>query len=126
VIYAIRALGTEYVKFGYTNDVQSRLATLQTGCPWDLELVAQCEGDQATETWVHWRLFQANAHHRGEWFKDCAEVKKVLFEMLSASLKPDGVPSNVVQIERQRHKRLGAALDFAKRKKRGWTFGSKS
>jgi hypothetical protein len=120
VIYAIRAVGTEYIKFGYTNDVQERMRTLQTGCPLPLELVASCQGDQNTETWVHWRLFKAKAHHMGEWFKDCDEVKKVLFEMLAEDVNPDGVPANDLKIEQLKNKRLGRVIDFAKRKAGGW------
>lgn len=117
MIYAIRAVGTDYIKFGHAVDVQTRLDTLQIGCPFELELVAACDGDHRTETWIHWRLCKAKAWHRGEWFKDCEEVKKIIFEMLADDLKPDGSPSDQVTIN---NKRLGAVLELAKRKPRGW------
>jgi hypothetical protein len=120
VIYAIRAVGTEYIKFGVAIDVKERLRVLQTGCPFPLELVATCEGDQKTETWIHWRLFQARAHHMGEWFKDGEEAKRVIFEMLADDIKPEGAPSDLVHIETLKRRRLGSVLDFAKRKKGGW------
>lgn len=120
MIYAIRAVGTDYIKFGTALDVQERLRGLQTGCPLPLELIAACEGDQKTEAWIHWRLVQAKAHHMGEWFKDCAEAKKIIFEMLADDVKPEGVPSDKLTIQRMRNKRLGKVLDFAQRRKGGW------
>jgi hypothetical protein len=118
VIYAIRAVGTEYIKFGYVRgSVERRLGHLQTGCPLSLEVVATCQGDRQTETWIHWRLFKAKAHHRGEWFKDCDEVKKILFEMLAEDVKPEGVPSSQLHIT---NKRLKNVIDLASRKAGGW------
>ena len=118
MIYAIRAVGTDYIKFGYAKgSVERRLRTLQTGCPLPLEVVAVAKGDHCTETWIHWRLFKAKAHHRGEWFKDCDEVKKIIFEMMSEDLKPDGVPSSQLHIT---NKRLKNVIDFSDRKAGGW------
>lgn len=118
MIYAIRAVGTEYIKFGYVKrDVERRVKFLQTGCPLLLELVAKCEGEQSVETWIHWRLFKAKAHYRGEWFKDCDEAKKIIFEMLADDVKPEGVPSSQLHIT---NKRLKNVIDFSQRKAGGW------
>jgi hypothetical protein len=111
VIYAIEAMGTGFIKFGYTKDnVNRRLGSLQTGCPADLRLLAWCEGDMAAECWIHWRLSKAKAFQRGEWFKDGPEAQKIIQEMIEDNLQPELVPTGTMTVARQRHKRLGAAL----------------
>jgi hypothetical protein len=40
VIYAIRAVGTEYIKFGRTESIRQRLKSLETACPHDLHVEA--------------------------------------------------------------------------------------
>lgn len=79
MIYAIRAVGTPYIKFGYTGDrdPQNRLDGMQTGCPFELKLVAWAPGERMAEQWIHLRLKRAQAHHRGEWFTQCPEAEKI-------------------------------------------------
>jgi hypothetical protein len=108
LIYAIRAVGTEYVKFGVTdNKVNRRLKGLQTGSPFELELLAQCEGGALTEDYVHRRLIDAEAHHRGEWFKSCRETDKVIAEMKAGTLN---VPQSQGAADPFTHRRLGRML----------------
>jgi len=66
-VYAIQC--HEFVKIGVANDVRKRLASLQTGCPYDLTLIAEWHSSDAgrVEDELHeildkWRV-------RGEWFK---------------------------------------------------------
>jgi hypothetical protein len=70
MIYFLRAMGGDMVKIGFTeNDVtlKSRIASLQTGVPWKLELLRLIrEGGREMETWFHKQF--SWAHSNGEWF----------------------------------------------------------
>lgn len=70
MIYFVRAAGTDFVKIGYTQDrasLKGRLHALQTGQPWQLDLLRVVDGaDQWVEMWLH-QVYAAQRHH-GEWF----------------------------------------------------------
>jgi hypothetical protein len=89
VIYAIRAVGTEFVKFGYTKDDSpiNRIRTMQVGCPHELLAVAFGPGDEAHEASIHKRLYITGAHHRGEWFTRCVEVDKIIWEIRDSGVQ---------------------------------------
>lgn len=89
MIYAIRAVGTEFIKFGVAASARKRLEMLQTGCPHELQLLASRAGDRETENYIHVRLLKANCHHRGEWFRSCLETKAIIKEMKERALKPN-------------------------------------
>ena len=76
MIYAIRAIGTDYIKFGKANNVGKRLAGHQVSCPHDLEIVAIAEWPDEAEKTIHALL--AKHHHRGEWFKDSERTNTVI------------------------------------------------
>jgi hypothetical protein len=80
VIYAIRAVGTEYVKFGKAAgaNVQERLRAMQIGCPLKLEFVAVGEGGYKEERQIHLMLKAADKHHAGEWFVMSQEVEQAI------------------------------------------------
>jgi hypothetical protein len=119
MIYAIRAVGTDYIKFGKAIDVVKRMALLQTGCPIELQLEASCAGGYPEECWIHWQLYRARLHHRGEWFKDGEKAQEIIASMRANRLQVDGTPSRVVQIHNQnRNKRLSAILEG--RRTMGW------
>lgn len=70
-VYAVGASGTSFVKIGKATDVESRVSSLQTGCPFDLDLWGQAQ------TWDQRLALQAEAtihralepwETRGEWF----------------------------------------------------------
>ncbi len=87
LVYFIGAFGR--VKIGRTNDLDRRLAELQTGCPTKMELLHSIETPQphVLETKLH-RIF---AHKRliGEWFdlgaEDLLYIKSHLGLITSAS-----------------------------------------
>lgn len=121
MIYAIRAVGTNFIKIGYTSKSPlERVRELQTGCPLDLELVACCQGKKTMETWLHWRLLKAKAHHRGEWFTDCDEMRKIVAEIKDDELKPEASPTDMVQIESLNRHRLSKVIALSQRKAGGW------
>lgn len=70
-VYAIEAVGTNYVKIGTTTDLDQRLVNLSTGCPHEVRYVGRWEGDLQTETAIHQAL--VTYRRRGEWFDIGAE-----------------------------------------------------
>lgn len=81
MIYAIRAVGTEYIKFGKANIIRKRLAELECGSPHELELVAAADWPDTLEQIIHKHLKAHN--HKGEWFRFCEDVEQVLGWMRS-------------------------------------------
>lgn len=55
-----------YVKIGFTKDIESRLAQLQTAAPLDLTVYRTMRGCQRDERNLHARF--KNSRLRGEWF----------------------------------------------------------
>jgi hypothetical protein len=117
LIYAIRAEGTEYIKFGVAADIKQRIDLMQTGCPFRLVLVASCPGGKGEETSVHVRLLRAKAHHRGEWFKDCPEAQAIIQEMRERTLLTKPAQPNELLIANRRIRLKGA---IEERQRGGW------
>ena len=64
-IYFIR--GGDFLKIGYSINPLSRLSSIQTACPFELELLAHFPGTLQDEIAIM-SLF-ARYHIRGEWFR---------------------------------------------------------
>ncbi len=72
-VYFLRA--GEFVKIGKTSgNPSSRIAILQTGCPFKIDLVAWEFGGLDREKELHQRFCGLKAH--GEWFKDDGELSE--------------------------------------------------
>jgi hypothetical protein len=58
------------VKIGVTKDLKKRLATLQTGCPWRLEVKAIMYRPDSFqyEDWLHKHFSRERIRPDGEWF----------------------------------------------------------
>jgi len=56
----------DFVKIGVSKKPRSRLLTLASSVPYDVELLIMLTGDRALERFLH-RQF-SNHHHRHEWF----------------------------------------------------------
>lgn len=88
-LYLIRC--QQYYKIGVASDVQSRLAQLSTGNPFELEPVTVCGFDNASavETVLHQRF--ASKRTRGEWFAldadDVTLIDKIIY-LLGGSAPP--------------------------------------
>jgi len=67
-VYVLRAIGTTFVKIGFSSNVGTRLCQLQTGCPIQMKLEFSWEtlDFRTLETWLH--EYFASVHIRGEWF----------------------------------------------------------
>jgi len=76
VIYAIRAVSTEFIKFGRAANVGKRMETLSTGCPHELELVAVADWPDGQEKAVH--LYLQDHCQRMEWFMDGIKAQEVI------------------------------------------------
>jgi len=68
-VYAVHAVGTDFVKIGYTknNNPEKRVKDMGTDCPYRLAIlghVDQC--NVSFEGFIHRRLAEKNV--RGEWF----------------------------------------------------------
>jgi hypothetical protein len=82
VIYAIRAVGTEYVKIGKANSVGTRLKQMETGCPFELHIEAAANWPDAEERRIHRHLEQS--YVRGEWYRDGQRLEEVIKLMRAA------------------------------------------
>lgn len=76
MIYAIRAVGTEFVKIGKANSVGQRLKQMECGCPFDLHIEAVAAWPDSEERRVHRYLSESAV--RGEWFQDSVRLEGVI------------------------------------------------
>ncbi len=91
-VYFIRC--GDFVKVGFSNDPQQRLRAIIAHTPHDVEIVALHAGSQRDEVTFH-RLLALH-HHRGEWFKWCAEVEAAATNGLPKSIRPVEVDRSVL------------------------------
>jgi tRNA U38,U39,U40 pseudouridine synthase TruA len=85
VIYAIHAVGTNFVKFGKANNVKRRLAALQTSNPLELRVLAQADWPDSAEARIHALLRHSSV--RGEWFS----LDKLAVNLVALMREPDGL-----------------------------------
>jgi hypothetical protein len=74
MIYFIKH--TEYVKIGFTNDINNRLSQLQVSSPVKLFILGLIEGTVEDEYMYHLKF--KNLHCHGEWFKYTDEINKFI------------------------------------------------
>ena len=54
MIYLIKAEETNLYKIGYTaGTTESRIKTMQTGCPYELSIIKEVDGSLEKEKWLH-------------------------------------------------------------------------
>lgn len=63
----------DYIKIGFTDNVEVRLKQYNGHLPIDAELLAVTHGDRNAEKNIHIKLTEYL--HKGEWVKDCKEVR---------------------------------------------------
>ena len=68
VVYFLRLEGTPMVKVGFSTNLNQRISTLQTACPWKLQLefIYRTPHYAQLEKTIHREL--KSSHVRGEWF----------------------------------------------------------
>ena len=73
MIYFIQAGKNGPIKIGHTeNDIEQRIAQLQTGCPYELRLIWLKKGDQQDE--AEWHSWFQHERIRGEWFRPSRDL----------------------------------------------------
>ena len=77
-VYFVRC--QHYVKVGYAKDVERRIAELQIGNPYKLEVVATVQGTPSLERAFHKAL--RRKYVRGEWFELDSEVQHLIAQIL--------------------------------------------
>ena len=80
MIYAIRAVGTKFVKIGRAGSVGKRLKELDTGCPHELHIEAVADWPDGQETAIH--AYLARHSEKLEWFRDGDSTATVIAWML--------------------------------------------
>lgn len=88
-VYFVNAVGTDLFKVGFTaGDTRARIRSLQTACPYDLEVYDTIihPDAQAIEREIHQKL--SGYHRRGEWF----EVDRNVIDRVIAEYSDTGSP----------------------------------
>lgn len=71
-----------FIKIGKaTGDAGTRVAQLQTGCPYHIEIIGEIPGGYTLETRLH-RQFR-HIHAYGEWFHDAPELRSYISSILT-------------------------------------------
>ncbi len=65
----------EYVKIGYSFDPYTRISSMQTGSPYELEMIALMEGGEREE--VILQIAFKHLRFRAEWFRHTEELAKL-------------------------------------------------
>lgn len=73
MIYFVQGETGGPIKIGYARNIDNRIKSLRTGCPYKLVLLGVMEGQRSDETKLHHKF--AAARLQGEWFDDCAEIR---------------------------------------------------
>lgn len=113
MIYAIQAVGTEFVKIGITERdlIADRLSALQVGSPHELVLLASADWAIHYERHIHRHL---RAHWvRGEWFRLAPGVEAVIATMLASPRDPEPFHALLqAHATKRTRRRLGRILDI--------------
>ena len=70
-VYFIETEDAQFVKIGFSTNVNARLAVLKTIMP--LNLLGCLPGTPETEVWLHEKF--SHCRHVGEWFHSCDELR---------------------------------------------------
>lgn len=77
-----------FIKIGFAKDVAARMRSLSTSMPKAGNLIAAIPGSKKFEHALH---VAASSHReRGEWFKDCDEVRRIIDAVISGGPKAIG------------------------------------
>lgn len=90
MIYFVACPQANAVKIGamWGGNPYHRLMTLQVGCPFDLELLAVCDGGDKAEAALHDRF--AEHRIRGEWFRLTDELRAHIAQFSKPERLPRG------------------------------------
>lgn len=99
--------GGNAIKIGISSQVKKRLATISTSNGQKISLIASIVGTKAQERSLHAAL---GAYHlKGEWFRDRAEVRQAIDDIVADGLAPAASkPQRAPNTETQESLELGA------------------
>jgi hypothetical protein len=85
-LYIIQSGETGAIKIGRTSDIETRISSLQTGCPYPLRLILLVEGYGHIERELHHKL--RSYRTQGEWFhlEGISELPTWIYELLNLDL----------------------------------------
>jgi hypothetical protein len=96
----------DFIKIGYTSDdAESRVKNLQTGCPFKISLIGAIDGDRSAENTLHGIL--AAHHYRGEWFRESDELSEII-----ETLFEDGLTDGLTAVRRLALRPVVPAVDL--------------
>jgi len=82
LVYFLEADGASRIKIGWTRGaVEWRIATLRTGCPFELRQLGAMQGSEQDERRVHAEF--AHLRIAREWFHDAPELRSFIEERCS-------------------------------------------
>jgi hypothetical protein len=84
MVYLITFGDRKYCKIGYTNDIINRIASLQTGTPYKIELLSVIEGGCDTEKDIH-LIFNEFRRH-GEWFEFNSIIEDYFYKRMNEDM----------------------------------------
>lgn len=83
VVYFIGCDEMPYIKIGTTNDIDKRLAGIQTSVPYDIDVLFVIPGDRSQEKKTH-EAFD-KYRKRGEWFIKDGKLKEYIEYMMNTN-----------------------------------------
>ena len=109
MIYAIQAVGTDFVKYGFAKNVATRMYHHQTSCPLELVILATADWHNRAENRIH-NLLRYQCV-RGEWFIHKGLSIQIVDMMLRDAVEAELFAMRITQSDRTRA-RLSAVIDF--------------
>lgn len=82
--YVYFMLAGKYIKIGFSNNIHSRMSTLQTGNPSKIQLLCAINGRREEELMLHKKF--KDYHYKGEWFHYVAPIKEYIENIKSKTL----------------------------------------
>lgn len=80
VVYFLRA--GQFIKIGRTSKTLTRVADLQTGCPYEIVVAGCVSGGPSLESSLHKRFAHLRARERGEWFHYRDDLRAYVEELV--------------------------------------------
>lgn len=79
-VYIIGNKENDFCKVGISEKPYQRLKTLQTACPYELEILEVYKANSIDESNLHSILIEKNLHTQGEWFRNIKSVTRIVDE----------------------------------------------
>ncbi len=87
LVYFLRCGEADLLKIGVTTRLEDRIADLQIGCPFALNLLVTAPGGMMTERALHTHF--SEYWERGEWFRYAGHLRATVESLLAGGAMPD-------------------------------------